>query len=777
MPVVERYGAPHEQLDLPGRHYLNGNVGPDAFGGGIAAGLGDLGQGFQQASDVQAEIAQKQAMIGLDAQVSNVAAAYHKEATDALVDYTTNAKGYEAVNQQPAVQKKLADLRSKYAGQLQAPAAQQMFAQQANSADVGFNQLIVGHAAGQKFDADQQGFASKGANAQQDFVLSVGTPAGDLAMQSALDATVAGLEHQGLTQGPGGGEILRRAVATAKSGLYTAAIKARLDKSDTGPTEAYDLLQKHSGDILPTDYAALSGMVNQQLIATKAVEIGLAANGQGPGGVPLNGAAAPVNVSGPIADKIRAEAQAQGVDANKALRIAQIESGIQNIHTRTKGATSAGVFQFNDATWAAMGGSAADRNDIDAQVKQGIALIKQNDAALRAKLGREPTDAESYLAHQQGVTGALGLLSAPREVGAVAALEGVGVSHKTALASIVNNGGSADMTAGDFLDRLAGKVTGAAVRGQPMGGGAAPAQGQPDAATGDGEPSLEQVRATAAAYAQAHYPNMPMMAKAADTQAIIEYRRRQAEDRQTRSQAWGELQPFIQQSANWADVPADLKARLSATQQTAAMRLLSNGGYAKQSDPTVLAGLHQMMTANPDGFASMDLTKYAPQLEQGHYSQFLHDQDAIRQNSGMFKERQITVNAVMSESKALLISAGINPKKDMNTVAQFQSRMLTWAQTYQAQSGKPPDAKAIHDQADAMLLRGWDQSPTDRGSFVSGPRVYAFQAPTTHAFQYDIPDKIRDQLVDTIKTKYRRAPQPGEVAALYRALHAEGGAR
>jgi hypothetical protein len=69
-------------------------------------------------------------------------------------------------------------------------------------------------------------------------------------------------------------------------------------------------------------------------------------------------------------------------------------------------------------------------------------FAKQNAAKLRGVLGREPTGAELYLAHQQGGAGAARLLSdRDRPVNTLLSDD-----------AITLNGGSLDMTAGEFAD-------------------------------------------------------------------------------------------------------------------------------------------------------------------------------------------------------------------------------------------------------------------------------------------------------------------------------------
>ncbi len=93
-----------------------------------------------------------------------------------------------------------------------------------------------------------------------------------------------------------------------------------------------------------------------------------------------------------------------------------------------------------------MGGTDQDRLDAKRQVELGVALVKQNNAALAKDLGREPQPWEVYLAHQQGIGGATALLHAVPNANA----GGVVGNPK----AITGNGGTPDTTAGQFIKTI-----------------------------------------------------------------------------------------------------------------------------------------------------------------------------------------------------------------------------------------------------------------------------------------------------------------------------------
>ncbi len=153
---------------------------------------------------------------------------------------------------------------------------------------------------------------------------------------------------------------------------------------------------------------------------------------------------------GAIAQAIAGEAQRQGVDPSTALTIWSAEGGVTNPATKNRDSTATGIFQHMSGTWSDLGGTDHDRLDAARQVQLGVALTKQNTDALAKDLGRWPQPWEVYLAHQQGIEGATVLLHADPNANA-----GDVMGNPKA---ITDNGGTADMTAGQFVNYIKGYV-------------------------------------------------------------------------------------------------------------------------------------------------------------------------------------------------------------------------------------------------------------------------------------------------------------------------------
>ncbi|NTF67689.1 transglycosylase SLT domain-containing protein [Rhizobium rhizogenes] len=136
-----------------------------------------------------------------------------------------------------------------------------------------------------------------------------------------------------------------------------------------------------------------------------------------------------------------------GIDPNTLTQIAGVESNF-NPASYNKGSGASGLFQFVGSTARQYGLS--DPFDAAESADAAARLTKDNAAALKRGLGRDPTAGELYLAHQQGAGGALKLLQNPD----ANAAKLVGES------AVASNGGSIGMSARDFAKMWTSRVTG-----------------------------------------------------------------------------------------------------------------------------------------------------------------------------------------------------------------------------------------------------------------------------------------------------------------------------
>ena len=167
-------------------------------------------------------------------------------------------------------------------------------------------------------------------------------------------------------------------------------------------------------------------------------------------------------MAGDIPSIIREAATRHGVNPDYMLRAARIESGL-NPMAANPSSSARGLFQFltrPGGSWSSYGRGG---NPLDpyANADAGARYTADNINLLRTRLGRDPTPGEMYLAHQQGPAGAAALLADP-QARAADVLTKFYKHPATALQAIKLNGGSDDITAGDFAAKWLSKFDGSA---------------------------------------------------------------------------------------------------------------------------------------------------------------------------------------------------------------------------------------------------------------------------------------------------------------------------
>lgn len=129
-------------------------------------------------------------------------------------------------------------------------------------------------------------------------------------------------------------------------------------------------------------------------------------------------------------------------------KLAQVESSNNPLAQNTK-SSAKGLFQFIDATakdygiTAEFGTPEYTKQETDAVKK----LTSDNFNYLKKTLGRDPTNGELYLAHQQGASGAEKILTQPDQK----AVDVLGRDE------VLNNGGNEDMTLSEFANKWTSK--------------------------------------------------------------------------------------------------------------------------------------------------------------------------------------------------------------------------------------------------------------------------------------------------------------------------------
>lgn len=161
--------------------------------------------------------------------------------------------------------------------------------------------------------------------------------------------------------------------------------------------------------------------------------------------------------AGQVPDMIRAASSHYGLEPQVMLRMAELESQLDP-RAKNPNSSASGVFQFTGGTWGQYGRG----NPFDAaqNIDAGARLAVANSAHLKRALGRDPLPHEIYLAHQQGAAGATALLSDPNVKAIDALTPAYSGNRRMATQAILQNGGRADMTAGQFASLWQNKFYG-----------------------------------------------------------------------------------------------------------------------------------------------------------------------------------------------------------------------------------------------------------------------------------------------------------------------------
>jgi hypothetical protein len=274
------------------------------------------------------------------------------------------------------------------------------------------------------------------------------------------------------------------ATGTRGAGLWTQGM-ARVAQGLLG---GYDMAQEDRSD------AAREAKTQQLLLSSPAL-----------GGAPSPSAAAPSTAPSASLDPettgyINNAATKFGVDPAYLSKTALIESGGNASAKNASGA--AGLFQFMPKTAKDYG--LDNPMDPEDSAMAAAELAADNRKALAASLGRNPTNGELYLAHQQGADGASALLANPNK-------------PATAIVgrqAVLQNGGDENMTAGQFANKWTAKFgPDAPVPGQVPGQPVQVADAAPTASSAISRVTAalgQQVQDTAA-------PSTPVAAQPAPT--------------------------------------------------------------------------------------------------------------------------------------------------------------------------------------------------------------------------------------------------------------------
>lgn len=392
---------------------------------------GNIGQALQNVGNQQEDQATKYMQMATEAKANDIIANQFAPAAAQLKQGFYQKQGIDAVNAQPQYIAGLQDLRSKYTDSASSPYERQILsgwmsrhaAQENDGASVYAGQQLT------KFEDQSH-------NAMLSTLSSnmVGNYTQPDVVDQNMKSGEALIQKHGIDRGQSPDEIeevQRQFRGKAAQDMVGSAV-ARGDI-----TTANSIYNTYKENISGPEQMAIDRTLhteNMKQFGSNAASALLAGNP-----APY----APIGTSAQVKSVVADTAQKSGVDPNQALAVASIESDFgQNAGKR------------GDVGQTGKGG------DLPEQASNMVDALKQSKPVADNAVGRQSEPWEQYVVYQQGNSGGPALLKSANDdptAKAVDVLSNVYDNPKDAKSAIVNNGGNASMTSGQFLDMIKSK--------------------------------------------------------------------------------------------------------------------------------------------------------------------------------------------------------------------------------------------------------------------------------------------------------------------------------
>lgn len=419
--------------------YQRIQTNPGQFGGLIAQGAEQLGAGASHAAQFFGQAAADDASNNYQDAVTKILHGDPNKTVPGPDGKPTQDTGYlglqgaAALNARPGVEKRLDDLQTSIRAGLTTPEQQLQFDN--------FTRRYRSYASGQigtfadaqskqwagAVNQDTASLAINHIGANPDDPAQVAAGASDLIHARVKDAQLHGAVE--------GDPVYNAAVASGKRDALKAQVQAIGVKD---PARAMSILDKNR-DIAGADYGPLAESFRARSDQQSGIAAGATAVATAHNSVMSQGG------NGPAAPLFHSLESDHGLPPGFLGRTMQIESGGKDVTNPNSAA--AGKFQFIPSTAARLG---VDPHDFRSSADGAARLAEQNSQTLRLGLGRDPSGAELYLAHQQGGMGAVKLLTHPNDPAA----------SIVGLKAVLQNGGRQDMTAAQFANLWISKYNG-----------------------------------------------------------------------------------------------------------------------------------------------------------------------------------------------------------------------------------------------------------------------------------------------------------------------------
>lgn len=674
MPKVDTYDYIQGSLRPINQQLLTSQASPEAFGSAIGAGLKAVGSGLGQLGESVSAVDQLNSTNRIKKAEVNAAEADRK--TLAGDDGYAYTRGGVAVQRKDQALKDL-DENTKKFGEGLTPKEQEIYNLRRQERSIQTKGTVYEHSSKERIEDTIDTSKATLDSAADDAVTFFSNPK---RLQASIDrgtneidamAPIAGLNSERV-------KVMKKNFTTK---AYTGVITAMAAKDPVGANKFY---QDHKDDIdgeqqIKIDAFLKEGVANEESKREAAkIQERETQMRTSPGTIPA--------LTGKLAPVVEQIELGRGLPKGYLGVTGQIESGWQNGRTSSTGAK--GIMQFMPKTLKAY---PHDVNDPVQSVQAGADLAQDNAKILRRTLGREPSGAELYLAHQQGAGGASKLLANPNAPAA----------SIVGLQAVMVNGGKADMTAGEFASMWLNKY-------QKVAGGAPIVLGEGRSMTAtegvlDRQKQLDEIQDETVRELTRKRLDALDTALASAAKA----------DKETAQQ---QLDAIIQRGGTPDDATPSLREAAGLPAVSAAWGFVENRNKraAPASDEELLYKLRKQAGSDPDGFAQVPLLESRNKLSKEAFDELSKKQQDILAGGHKMKEENANLSAAYSMADQQLKGAGIVGKApasdpagrmaEENRVARFQNALTESILEFRKQNERQPSQAEIHDLIARQLL-------------------------------------------------------------------------
>ena len=230
---------------------------------------------------------------------------------------------------------------------------------------------------------------------------------------------------------------------------------------------------------------------------------------------------------------------------------------------------------------------------------------------------------------------------------------------------------------------------------------------------------------------------------------------RDQEQRDREQRAAEAVQPYLLSTSpvtSWTQIPAPIWNALTPLQQDQAREHFTRD--TSKSDPVAMKALLDLYYQSPTEFARLPPMTYMNKLSVSDYEGMLKRRQDLTTGKPD-KDEQLTVSRIMGVAQRQLAAIGLDPKKDADQFAQFQTALFAEAERIRAATGKVPDDNTLLGITRDLLRRVDVETPGLIGTKTT--TVRGFQAPVAGARVMGVtpPD-----IAKVIRDSYARGKKP-----------------